>query len=373
MRWAACLGLAACLNGVVAQTTSATQPEADVPGLRPWLSSIEARFRPPPAGVLDDELQQAAVEFSALALRRIAFQAPSWLAEMRQRLGPARPADELLGLLHQRLQHEEALWQLQPLSPELVEAWIAAATQPRFCIVGDGPSWYSRRVARWSLVPKAARPALLASERAAIARLGEALPAPARPVPGAIEAANEAMARVRQQGPRPRVPMTPILALRVLAKALPPEQLTLLDRCAMNQWWLRERLAHAAPDDAAARAAAWDAFRFDWIPNLQDFFGQRPPAIEADKTAADSAYPRLARQQEITGTVTVAVSVDDRGQVLRARVVERELRAPGVPGRPVAYETALDEAALAQVRDPARVKLAPGKPERRIALAFTLD
>ena len=54
---------------------------------------------------------------------------------------------------------------------------------------------------------------------------------------------------------------------------------------------------------------------------------------------------------EIEGTVRVEVEVDAQGSLLSARIKERSIKVPGLHGaRPVAFETALDEASLARAR-----------------------
>lgn len=352
-------------------------PQATVPTdaelIERWQPSADRVFQAPPAGILDAPLQQAAEELAALARQRVSVSAPVWLAELRARIQPTPKPDHLHELLHQRLADELARWHLQPLTPALTEAWIAAALQPAFCNFNNGPSWYSRQALRWSMLPLGAREALVESERAALLRFGQAPPVPARPVPGALEAAGEALERVRRQGPRPRVAMPPMLAYRVLAPGLAVADLDLVKRCALNQWWLRVRLAEAPTDDAAARAAALDAFRYDWLPELQDQYGERPPKKDTEGSELAHGYPSLARRVELTGTVTVRVRLDERWRVREAHVVERDLRVPGLAGRPVAYETALDGAALLQARDPARVVFQPGKPERLLAFVFKLD
>lgn len=360
------------LCGIGPAAAQAVAPD-DAELIERWRPSAERVFVPPPAGILDPQLQQAAEELSVLARQRVSAMAPQWLAELRTRIQPAPKPDRVYELLHQRLADELARWHLQPLTPALTEAWIAGVLQPAFCNFDNGPSWYSRQALRWSMLPLDARVALLESERAALSRFGQAPPVPPRPVPGAVEAAGEALERVRRQGPRPRVPMTPMLAYRVLAPGLALADLDLVKRCALNQWWLRERLAEAPKDDAAARAAALDAFRFDWLPELEDQYGERPPKKEAEGSEAADAYPRLARRAELTGTVTVRLRLDDRWRVREAHVVERDLRVPGLSGRPVAYETALDAAALAQARNPARTVFQPGKPERLVNFVFRLN
>jgi hypothetical protein len=364
----------ALLGWTLAAGSACAQPAAaDVALLQRLQGWVDPVFEPPVEGRLDPALHKAAVELSALARQRVMEQAPLWLAELRARVQPEPEQPQLLSMLYLRLTHELALWHLRPLTPQATEAWLAAGQHPRFCALDHAPSWYARQVLRWSLLPAADAAAVVEGERKALALMGEAPMPPERPSPGMLEAAAEALQRLRQQGTRPRVTMPPMLAWHVLAPAKPLARLNLFERCALAQWGLRDRLASVRPGDAAARAAAWDAFRFDWMPDLQDHFGQRPPP--ADPKAAETAggYPALARHHELTGTVTVQVTLDERQRVQRAQVVSRDLRMPGLVGRLVAFETALDAAALAQARDPARVRFEPGKPERTLDFVFKLD
>jgi hypothetical protein len=367
---AAVAAFGAALMPVVAHA----QPVAgDDALLQRWLGWVEPVFRPPVAGTLEPALQQTAEALSTLAIQRLTAQGPLWLAEWRARVQPAPDGSELASMLYLRMLNELALWHLQPLTPRATEAWITAAQHPRFCALDHAPSWYARQVLRWSLLPAADLAAVLEGERAALQRLGEAPQPPERPSPGALEAAAETMQRLRQQGTRPRVTMPPLLASGVLALDKPPAQLSLFERCALAQWGLRDRLAALPPGDAAARAAAWDAFRFDWMPDLQDHYGERPAPADPKGAEAPGAYPALARRHELTGTVTVEISLDAQQRVQQARVVARVLRMPGLAGRPVAFDGALDAAALAQARDPARVRHPPGKPVRQLDFVFKLE
>lgn len=349
------------------------QPASDEALLAPWLPWAVSTFRAPAPGSLEPDLQRAAEELSAQAQARIQASAPQWLADLRTRHGATLTPAAASQYLSQRLVNEIALWYLQPLSPALAEGWIIAATDPRFCKAPDGPSWFTRQAQRWSLLPPTLRAELLDGERAAITRLGEPGVAPARPMPGALEAATDMVERVRRQEGKPAVPMPPVVARRVLAEEPEVELLNLVLRCALNQWWLRERLA-AAGTDAAARAAALEAFRFAWTPEGHDFTGLRSYRAREIADKPDETYPRYARQEEITGQVVVRVTLDARGRVTQARVVERRLRVPGLEGRPVAYETALDEAAMRRVRGMQHAPPAEGaKNERTLAMVFTLE
>ena len=125
---------------------------------------------------------------------------PRWLAELRERRGAALSPAQLNQYLAQRLFNEIGLWYLQPLPPELVEAWIVAATDPAFCPAESGPSWLGHRAHRWALLPMATRASLLQAERHAIERLGDALTPPERPATGALD---DAAAMLGRRSPRP--------------------------------------------------------------------------------------------------------------------------------------------------------------------------
>ena len=170
--------------------------------------------------------------------------------------------------------------------------------------------------------------------------------------------------------------MPPVVARRLLAEQTDEMDIEILDlalRCALNQWWLRERLAQAG-SDRQARAHALQAFQFDWSPDGNDFGGKRSNRAAATANAEDLNYPRYARQHELTGEVQVRFTVDARGQAAKARVVSRQLRVPGVDGRPVVFETLLDRAALHRLRGMAFAPPADGTAaERTVAFVFKLD
>ncbi len=359
------------LAGVTALAQA--QPQADEAMLAPWISWAEDVFKAPPAGSLEPELQLAAEQMERLAAERLRVQAPRWLAELRARHGEALAAPRLSQYLGQRMFNEIGIWHLQPLSPELTEAWIVATTDPRVCPMQSGRSWFSRQAHRWALLPAASRAAALENERHALARLGEPVELPARPVPGALEAATAMVERVRRQQAQPASPMPPVVARRILAEEPELEAANTVVRCALNQWWLREQLVHAGAD-RAARAAALQAFRFDWSPDVHDFNGKRSSQPAVAGQASEEDYPALARQQEITATVTVRVALDPSGRVMQAQVIERQVRVPGVEGRPLVYETALDAAALRRARGMKHAAPANEAAARRtLAMVFKLE
>jgi len=361
--------MAACVSVARAQG-------ADEALIQEWLPWAKASFKAPPAGTLAPELQRAAEEISSLAGARLDAVAPRWLAELRVRHGNGLPASQLGHYFAQRLSNEIGLWYLHPLPPELVEPWIAAATDPAFCPAEASGSWLARRAQRWDMLPAAARGALLQAERRAVLSLGDAPQPPPRPAAGALDAAAEMIGRVRRGQAQPAVPMPPVVARRILADRddeADIERLNRVLRCALNQWWLRERLAQVG-DDRQARADALQAFRFDWSPDGNDFGGKRSDGAAETDSPEDAAYPRFARQHELTGEVLVRLTVDARGRPSKARVVDRKLSVPGVVGRPVVYETLLDRAALHRLRGVALAPPAGGvAAERTLAMVFKLD
>jgi hypothetical protein len=366
------------LAGLLAATWAQAQAPAaaDAELLKRWVPAAQQWLQAPAPGKLEPALQQAVAEVTAVAQQRVAELAPGWLAQLRQDTSFKGPEGAVEAALWRRVVNELALWHLQPLSPALTEGWIAAATRPDFCALDTGEvSWMGRQLSRWSLLPADARAELLASERAAMARFGDAPTPPPRPVPGAMEAASAALDGLRRAaGPRPQVQIPPVLAYWAVAKAQPVAAQDPVVRCALNQWWLREQLARAAPGDAAARARALLAFRYAWLPEAQDISGHRPLKDTSGKPEPPGIdYPTLARQQEVTGEVTVTASLDAAGVVRDARVTDRKLRAVGVPGRPVAFETLLDAAALAKARTPGVLNAPPQAGDYTVSFLFKLD
>lgn len=339
----------------------AQERDPDNRALADWLSMAKGAFDPPAPGTLPPELQQAAVRLSERAQARLDAEAPRWLADLRQRHGQEAHPWRMQLYLSQRLADELVRWYRQPLSDGLARAWTGAATKPGFCMVPDGTSWLSVRASRWTLIAPEVREALLKSEAEAVERLGTSPAVPDRPVPGAVEAAQERVVQVRLGRLQPTVPMPPMVARVLLAEERDLSAQHPALRCALNQWWLREQVALGG-GDPAARAAALQAFFADLAPDVDDFTIRLFYVAGASGDAPSEGYPPLAQRQELTGSVLVRVSVDPAGRVERAQIVGRKLNVPGLSGRPLAFESLLDDAALRQARGHKAAASADGKP-----------
>jgi hypothetical protein len=139
--------------------------------------------------------------------------------------------------------------------------------------------------------------------------------------------------------------MSAFLAAQVFAREHKPTQLDVWGQCAKSQWWLASQLDHGNTD----RTQAVTLYRYSRMLDAQAFV----PADVAQKLAAKlasgdkSGYSPVATYFQVEGVTAIEVEIDDQGKFIRAEVVSRKLKVPGVRDNPpIAFETLLDAAAL---------------------------
>jgi hypothetical protein len=165
-------------------------------------------------------------------------------------------------------------------------------------------------------------------------------------------------------------PMTPFLAGRVFARDRKPGKLDRWEQCARSQWWLQSQLAEQHAD----RRQALAVYRYSMMPDVTDVVpeGFKPSSGPARNAAGTPDYPRTAIYFQVEGATTLKVSLDDQGKVLKAEVVAREIRVPGVRNkRPLAFETLFDDAAIELARQ--RTYAAGGAREQSLNMTWKLE
>jgi hypothetical protein len=194
--------------------------------------------------------------------------------------------------------------------------------------------------------PLAARPALLAAERELLSRWGSPRQGlPARPSAAELEGADQAIARLRAGLPISAEPMTPFLAAKVFGRNRKPGRSDRWQQCAKSQWWLASQLANGKTDPTAALTL----FRYSTMLDVREL---APAAYVASAGAVKPAegqltYPPEATFFQVEGTTTIQADKDADGKLLKASVVARKIKVPGVrDNQPLAFETLFDAASL---------------------------
>jgi hypothetical protein len=318
-----------------AQPLEQTSDEEIVDNIMVWMRAV---FALSPSAPLDREIRDAASLMAEEHLERLPALFRTWLADEPRGATMSRRQ-----LLHARAANELAVWRLQSAGPEHDSAWLATMERPTMCRQGGlGESYFERLALMWQSAPVEQRSTLLASENLLLKRWGLPVELPARPVPSATDALGNAIERLKTTGARGPVPMPPVVATTLLKEGAPWRALTQHDGCAALQWGLLNELAAAT----GKRDAALQTWRYAMMPGVDLWF---PETASAPKKANDSEYPRLALTWQIEGRITVEVGPGRDGTGSASRIVARDIKVPGIRGtRPVAFETALDEASLAR-------------------------
>lgn len=303
---------------------------------------------------IDDAIRREAESMAQEHLSRMGPVYSRWSAEEYK----AAEADGQLPRLEARLlaryMNEVALWRLERPSTAydavMLQAWLRPAACRRF----DDYSYFAQHLLFVQQIPQAGRPVALAGERDLLARWDRPRQnLPPRPVPSLEDMEDDLVERLKTGSLAPRVPMVPAVAAAMLRSR--PERPTHGSlACALHQWGLAIGLA--APD--SQRDSVITSYRYAMMPLAADWL--RAPA---GNSRDDDEYPPFARSYEVEGTVMLEVKTTVEGLVRRAVVVGRDITVRGVRGiRPVAFETALDEASIAKVTgmtwkvDPAKAK-----------------
>jgi hypothetical protein len=295
---------------------------------------------------LDEPLRDAATAMVQDHVARVRELLPAWIAQERaESRVPDLRGGALFQPIYRRLINEMAIWSVESGGPAHDDAWLKAVLAPKACSVLP-PFHFGRRIAMIQAAPVDVRPALLAAERQLLSRWGTKrqglLP---RPSATDLDAADQAITRIRAGLPVTAGPMTPYLAGQIFDRDRKPGPADRWQQCAKSQWWLASQLAGGKTD----RTLAIAVYRYSTMIDVHDFVPDSVirKAAAARPTEGQQAYPPVAAHFNVEGSTTVQAETDDHGRLLKAQVISREIKVPGVRDNPpVAFETLLDAAAL---------------------------
>jgi hypothetical protein len=346
-----------------AAPTEVTNAEIALP-MRWSQSMLDQYLALPPDWPLSAGLRAQAQEAIAEARPRLSATLRDWARELQ--LQPAsgppgisaseREQDLYLGLAN-RIDNERAL-NILDSAGDAHEAWRAeVAAVAGWCGRLRAPPRWAEVLLQIDRLPEPARAAALQHERQLLARWGLPRPAvPARPAFSLDAHAALLLTRVWGSRPdqRPPVAMVPVVAFTLLKDKAPPLAGSSLVappgrdiRCAGLQWALANARAESAADNAELNVA----FRYALMFRAEDTTrrASQQGAAASDAYAID--YPAHIRRLGVTGKVQVQVVRDAADRITEARVLSRELSAPGLQDRrPVFIETALDEPSITRAR-----------------------
>ena len=297
---------------------------------------------------LDPALRAEADKLSAEHLARVDKLLPAWVDEERARqtrAGKAPASTAVYYAVLARVLNEMSLWQLEPGDAHYETTTLAVLRSAAIVCDLSGDyrlTDFASRILRIQALPAPERAAMLASERELLAHWGRPH---AEPPPWPDPLPQQAAFALLQRGPagadHPRLALPPRLAAAALGLGRDYTTMHPVERCALQQWWLRESLrAGATP------AAALNAFRYGTMLTAVDRFGDAfdtPGAAPARDPAGPPPYPGIASHFGATGVTTVSVRLDAAGKPLQAAVTGRKVDVPGIRGvRPVAFENVFD-------------------------------
>lgn len=343
---AALPGVAPAAPPPTVQTMLAAQDADHVKRIVSWNAAYLAL---PDDMVLDAPLREAVEQLLREHMQRMPGRVQSWIAEERA----AAKDQNLRGAaldhaLFVRSLNEAAIASVESTGSAHDEAALKAALAPTACRLLY-PSHFLRRIGMIQAAPAEARPALLAAEKELLSRWGSAHQGLApRPSAAELVAADHAITQLREGLPVTAAPMAPHLAGSLFSrdrKAGPSDR---WERCAKSQWWLQSQLA----EPKAERTQALTVFRYSTMTVAGDFVpADYKPKSAPPRPDGKPAYPRAATMFDVKGVITLQVDIDNQGKAVKADVIERQIRVPGLhSGRPVAFETVFDEAALDYAR-----------------------
>jgi len=297
---------------------------------------------------LDPALRAAAEKIAEEHLARIGKLFPAWVEEERvhqSEAGKPPSSGYVSYAVYARMLNELALWQLEPGDAHYEASTLAALRDGAgVCeLAGDSHfTDFASRIMRIQALPVAEREAMLASERQLLAHWGQAR---ANPPPWPDPLPQQAAYALLQRGPadadHPRLALPPMVALAVLGKDQDYTTLPPMERCMLQQWWVRESLRQGV-----APATALNAFRYGTMLTAVDRIGDawdKPNAADVKDPAGPPPYPIVATRFQATGVTTASVLLDADGKPLDAAVIGRKIVVPGIRGvRPVAFENVFD-------------------------------
>jgi hypothetical protein len=312
--------------------------------------SVAPRFAVAADDDLDADLRAAAEAMQAEHLPRVRALMERWFHE---ELGQ-EPLRSAVNRLQARVANEFALWGRDSTGPAQDAALAQALQRPGMCNPGSRheTSELVRRLRHLRDLPPEVRAPAVQAERELLARWGRPRQvSDVEPLP-----AEEKLLQLRTTGQAPPNALPPVLAFFYLGDAKDrqrdPVQADAPARCALHQW------AGAGPAQ----------FRAAMALQAPDVIGMdRRHAAELD----DDAYPRAAGYFLARGLVTVQAEVNASGRLVRAQVVKRRLKVPGIrDARPFALEGTMDLATLAKARETDWFVSAPAQGVRTVERDF---
>lgn len=331
---------------------------------------------------LDPALRVAADKIGQEHVARIEKLFPVWVSEERLRhpaaTNPVLMHYEVSNALFARFLNELALWQLEPGDAHYENATLTALRNgPGVCDAsGDKRrTVFASRILRIQALPEAEREPMLARERELLTHWGRPRTGLAPwPYPLPQQAAYARLQRGPGDADAPRLPLPPSLAFHVLGKGKDYTSLSLWERCALQQWWLRESLR-----EGVSPATALNAFRYGTMVTAVDMIGNawdKSDATDTRPPADQPPYPGIAKRYNVTGVTTVSVRLDAEGKPVQAAVTGREIEVAGIRGvRPVAFENVFDAASVTYATQADRHydKPAPGGNPAKLRMAWHFD
>jgi hypothetical protein len=384
-----CHALAACAAAWVSSNVIAVTPPPAVPAeaaadqpyfealINDWSRGIVS---PPSKTVLDTDMA-ARVKALGDELRPLLQAAGRrWLDEVRA-AAPAATSGEINIRLMARLNDELVSWLVSSpgAAREAIE-WTLVQ-QPAYC-----RERLSLHETQWALLADrllflqplkgAEREAAIAAERQRWqAWLSGALQEPGTPTPPPQLQAFHAAEKQRGDEPVGRLAMTPWLSRFMLGERAPKPYGSLMEECALMQWWLANEVESAA----LTPQQAMRLFRFGTLPVSEKLLLMPSEVRQRARSGAAGDYPPIAQRFEVTGITRATVLLDAAGRVLEVQITGRQLTRPGLePGRAsVAFEQELDRAAFARLRAarferPAEADVVKGVARKQLELVWSL-
>ncbi len=329
-----------------AQELLAAQDKELVSGMLEWEKRL---FSLPNELALDPPLRQAANDIAQAHLERVRTLWPAWIAQERAASGnPGMLTRNQLQSLYARSINELAIWSVESGGPAQDEAWLKAALATASCNAPSSP-YFAQRIAMIQAAPMESRATLLAGERELLSRWGaKRQPLPSRPTMEELNAADQAIARLRAGRPVEVEPMSPGLAGRLFDRDRKPDQPNggeRWDKCAKGQWWLASQLAGGKVD----KMKALTIYRYSTMAAASDYTPASVLQMAAAPRPGDGkqVFPPVAAFFGAQGVTTIEALTDGQGKFIKAKVVARRITVPGVyDNAPVAFEALFDAASL---------------------------
>ena len=246
--------------------------------------------------------------------------------------------------LRMRTLNEYALWQLENNDAMPDTAWLNASAQIRHCYQFKSAPAFAQRMLAIQSLPVEHRQAAIDGERRLLQRWGTVRAnLPIRPVVSVKREVADVL-KLIMADTRTSIPaMPPALAMALLNDVKSVQSLGADASCALKLWWLKSQKI----DSPEAVAGAWLRWRYASLPDVQDWYANSgSPKADA---SIPTDYPLSAAFFGVSGVLTLEITLNKNGEFSRAVVVKRAIHVKGLQSsQPIAFETLLDDAALAR-------------------------